>query len=142
MPEPHDPEAIHPIPFLARWLTWPVALIGSLAATIIAPKYGLDPVAVSGAASGMLILLLVVMERTWPADPKWRMTWRSFLRDIQFFLVNGLTIGATNVLFAVIGGAAADNHSGPRHGLAALDHSATRHLRGGFHPILGAPHRP
>jgi sterol desaturase/sphingolipid hydroxylase (fatty acid hydroxylase superfamily) len=55
----------------------------------------------------------VLMERIWPADSKWRMTWRSFLRDIQFFLVNGITIGATNVLFAVIGGAAADNHAGP-----------------------------
>jgi sterol desaturase/sphingolipid hydroxylase (fatty acid hydroxylase superfamily) len=41
------------------------------------------------------------------------MTWRSFLRDIQFFVVNGLTIGATNTLFAAIGGAAADNHVGP-----------------------------
>jgi len=110
--ETHDPEAIHPIPFLARWLTWPIALIGSLTATLAAPRFGLDQVAVSGAASGILILIAVLMERIWPADPKWRMTWRSFLRDIQFFLVNGLTIGATNILFAAIGGAAADNHTG------------------------------
>jgi len=111
--ETHDPEAIHPIPFLARWLTWPIALIGSITATLVAPRFGLDQVAVSGAASGILILVLVLMERIWPADPKWRMTWQTFLRDIQFFLVNGLTIGATNILFAAIGGAAADNHTGP-----------------------------
>ena len=108
----HDPEAIHPIPFLVQWLTWPIALIGSIAATVLAPHFGIDPVAVSGAFSGILIVLLVIMERIWPADPKWQMSWRSFFRDIQFFAVNGVTIAATNTLFAAIGGAAAEGHVG------------------------------
>ena len=108
----HDPEAVHAIPLVIQWLTWPTALIGSIAATSVAPHFGLDPVAVSGAASGILILLLVAMERIWPADPKWRMTWRSFARDVQFFIVNGLTIAGTSTLFAFVGGAAADTHTG------------------------------
>jgi len=108
-----DIEAIHPTPFVIRWFTWPVAFIGSIGATILAPRVGLDQVAVSGMASGLLILILVLFERIWPADPRWRMTWRSFLRDIQFFVVNGLTIGGINTVFAIVGGAAAANHSGP-----------------------------
>ena len=37
----------------------------------------------------------------------------SFLRDIQFIFVNGLTIAATNTIFAAVGVAAASNHAGP-----------------------------
>ena len=109
----HDAEAIHPTPLLVRWLTWPVAFLLAIGGTFLARHFGLDQVAVSGAASGLLILVLIVLERLWPADPKWRMTWRSFFRDIQFILVNGLTIAATNTAFAAIGVAAASNHSGP-----------------------------
>jgi sterol desaturase/sphingolipid hydroxylase (fatty acid hydroxylase superfamily) len=109
----HDPEAIHPIPFAVSWLTWPIALSASVGATILAPQYGADPVAVSGAASVILILLLVAMERIWPADPTWKMTWRSFARDAQFLVVNGLTIAGTNTLFALVGGVAAEAHTGP-----------------------------
>jgi len=39
----HDPEAVHPIPFLLQWLIWPVALVGSVTATILAPRWGIDP---------------------------------------------------------------------------------------------------
>ena len=109
----HDPEAIHPIPALLQWLIWPVALVGSVAATLLAPRWGLDQVAISGGLSALLILLLVLLERIWPADPAWKMTWRSFFRDIQFFVVNGATIAATNTLFALVGGVAAEGHSGP-----------------------------
>ena len=101
-----------PLPVLLQWLTWPLAMAGGIAAVAFAPRLGLDPVAISGAVSGVLIVLLVVMERIWPADRQSAMTWRSFGRDVQFFVVNGATIGATNTLFAWIGGAAAATHPG------------------------------
>ena len=109
----HDPEAVHPIPFLLQWLIWPVALLGSVTATVLAPRWGIDPVAVSGGASGLLILVLVLFERIWPADPAWKMTWRSFFRDIQFFVVSGLSIGATNTIFGYIGAVTTAGHIGP-----------------------------
>jgi len=101
-----------PLPVLLQCLTWPLAMPGGFGAVAFAPRFGLDPVAISGAASGVLIVLLVVMERIWPADRQSAMTWRSFARDVQFFVVNGATIGATNTLFAWIGSAAADVHPG------------------------------
>jgi sterol desaturase/sphingolipid hydroxylase (fatty acid hydroxylase superfamily) len=107
-----DADTIHPIPFVLRWLTWPTAFAGGIAAVVLAPRFGGDMVAVSGAVSGVLIITLVIMERIWPAARKWDMTWRSFARDIQFFLVNGVTIAATNTLFAWIGVAAAQGHGG------------------------------
>ena len=109
----HDPDAVHPIPFLVQWLTWPVALVGGVTATLVAPRFGADPVAISGAASGILILVLVVFERVWPADPGWRMTWPSFFRDIQFFAVSALSIGATNTIFGLVGAIATAGHVGP-----------------------------
>ena len=112
----HDPEAVHPIPFVLQWSIWPIALLGSVAATVLAPRWGFDQVAVSGGLSAALIVVLVILERIWPADPAWRMTWRSFFRDIQFFVVNGATIAATNTLFAFVGGAAAEGHVGPLTG--------------------------
>jgi sterol desaturase/sphingolipid hydroxylase (fatty acid hydroxylase superfamily) len=101
------------LPFLLQWLTWPVALVGGVAAIIIAPRFGMDMVSASGAVTGVLILTLVVMERFWPADRKWAMTWRSFARDIQFFVVNGLTIFLTNMAFSYIGIEAGKGHQGP-----------------------------
>ena len=101
------------LPFLLQWLTWPVAVFGGIATVVLAPAFGGDMVAISGIVTGVLILVLVGMERVWPADPKWKMTWRSFARDIQFFIVNGVTIGATNTLFAWIGATAAAGHLGP-----------------------------
>lgn len=101
------------LPFLLQWLTWPVALIGGVAAVITAPRFGMDMVSASGAVTGVLILTLVVMERFWPADRKWAMTWRSFARDIQFFVVNGLTIFLTNMAFSFIGIEAGKDHQGP-----------------------------
>ena len=104
------------LPFLLQWLTWPTALIGGLGAVLLAPRYGMDMVSASGAVTGVLILTLVVMERFWPADRKWAMTWRSFARDIQFFVVNGLTIFLTNMAFAFIGIEASQGRVGPLTG--------------------------
>ena len=115
-PDSTVPAPTRPLPFLLQWLTWPTALVGGSAVVLLAPRFGGDMVAVSGAITGVLILVLVIMERVWPADPKWNMSWRSFARDIQFFVVNGVTIGATNTLFAWIGVEAAAGHTGPLAG--------------------------
>lgn len=101
------------LPFLLQWLTWPITLIGGVAVVVAAPSRGIDMVSASGAVTGILILTLVVMERFWPADRKWAMTWRSFARDIQFFAINGVTIFATNIAFSWIGIEAGKGHAGP-----------------------------
>jgi sterol desaturase/sphingolipid hydroxylase (fatty acid hydroxylase superfamily) len=108
-----EPRQTAKLPFLLQWLTWPIALIGGVGAVILAPRYGMDMVSASGAVTGIVILTLVVMERFWPADRKWAMTWRSFGRDIQFFVINGATIFLTNLAFAFIGIEASQGHTGP-----------------------------
>ncbi len=106
-------QATRKLPLLLQWLTWPMALIGGVAAVILASYHGIDLISASGVVTVILILTLVVMERFWPADRKWAVTWRSFGRDIQFFAVNGATIFATNTLFSWIGVEAGRGHTGP-----------------------------
>lgn len=103
---------VRKIPFVVQWLTWPVVFVASITLVLIAPRFGWDPVGLAGACIGLSIPLLIVMEFIWPADLQWRMTWRSFFRDIQFFAVNGSTIFATTLLFSWIGVELDKSHQG------------------------------
>jgi len=104
-------------PRLIQWLTWPTMLIGTLVAVLHADALGLHMVTVSSAAIGLTAIVLILMEFIWPAERKWAMSWRSFLRDIQFFAVNGTTIFSTNALFSWIGVEVGKGHGGPLTGL-------------------------
>lgn len=107
-------------PFLVQWLTWPVAFLASILLVSHASMLGFDPVVVSSACIGVTIVLLIGLEFVWPVEDKWRMTWRSFARDIQFFAINGATIFATNFAFAWIGVEMGRGHSGVLTGLPLL----------------------
>ncbi|WP_294764796.1 sterol desaturase family protein [uncultured Rhodoferax sp.] len=48
--------------------------------------------------SGGRILLLLLLERCFPAQPEWQMTWASFRRDLKYMAVNGGVAGLLKVL--------------------------------------------
>jgi len=114
-----DQERARP-PFLVQWLTWPIGLVASIVLVTHAGRLGLSPIAVSSACIGACAVSLVVLEALWPARDAWRMSWRSLLRDIQFFAVNGASIFATNLAFSWIGVELGKGHSGVLTGVPLI----------------------
>lgn len=109
---------IRKIPFLLAWGTWPLLLIGVMTAIHGAAFHGLAIAPVVGIATAVSALVLVAIETIWPAEARWKMTWRTFLhRDLKYFVLGGGTIAATNFFFAAIGIKLAENANGWGAGL-------------------------
>lgn len=85
-----------PVPFFVQWFTWPVYLVGSLAALTAAIQGDWDRSLVAGGAVAGTALTLIVLEWRYPLKREWRMTRRAFLgRDIKYLSVNGATLALT-----------------------------------------------
>ncbi len=82
------------------YLLSPLLLGGALLLFVSAQTYGWSLATVFAWMSGARILLLVLIERCFPARPEWRMTWSSFRRDLKYMVVNGGAAGLLKVVFA------------------------------------------
>lgn len=91
------------VPFLIQWLTWPSLFVGSVAALNFSLRGLADPAIISGAAIVASAILLIVLESLFPLRREWRMTWRSFRRDLKYFAITGSTIATTTTLLARLG---------------------------------------
>jgi sterol desaturase/sphingolipid hydroxylase (fatty acid hydroxylase superfamily) len=100
------------IPWVLAWLTGPLLLTGSISAILLAERRGWDYGAVTGICVVLSALLLVALEMRYPLELRWKMTWRSFGRDLKYFATSGATIGLTNAAFAAIGVSLAAGHRG------------------------------
>ena len=99
--------------WFVRWLLWPLlALTGaSLAGLAITRNWDYGGI-YSSFVFGTLGLLCL-LEFVFPYRARWRMTLRSFFRDLKYFAANGVTIAAVNAglgVFSITLGAGA---SGP-----------------------------
>lgn len=83
-----------------QYLVSPLLLGGTLGLFFSAQAHGWNLATVFAWMSGVRILLLLLLERRFPAKPEWRMTWPSFRRDLQYMAVNGGVAGLLKVLFA------------------------------------------
>jgi sterol desaturase/sphingolipid hydroxylase (fatty acid hydroxylase superfamily) len=101
-------------PWIVTWLTWPVLFAIVLGVIFHAVRFHWDLGLSLGIATGIPIATLVTLEFLYPLDPRWRMTWRTFLgRDIKYFIAGGLSGAATNYVFGLIGLALGTGHEGP-----------------------------
>jgi len=101
-------------PWAVTWLTWP--LLFALNLLLIAGALSRDwalPL-VLGALTAFQVLTLVSLELLYPLDPRWRMTWRSFVgRDLKYFAAGGVTGAAINYGVAWLGLELDTPHRGP-----------------------------
>ena len=112
--DPTTLEAPRTAPWVIAWLTWPVLFSATIAAIAAALTLHANLGIALGAFTGVPIAALVVLEFLYPADRRWRMTWRSFLgRDIKYFIAGGLSGAATNFVFGLIGMSLDAGHIGP-----------------------------
>jgi sterol desaturase/sphingolipid hydroxylase (fatty acid hydroxylase superfamily) len=95
------------------WLTWPIMFVVSFAAALHAIDSQLDYSRMLTGLLAMNIVVLIVLETLFPADRRWKMTMRSFGRDLKYFAASGITIATTNLLFGLAAIRLSAGHSGP-----------------------------
>lgn len=79
---------------LVRYAFYPLLLAATLLLFALAVGGGWNLATVFAWMAGARFVLLLVVEFLHPARPEWRMTWRSFWRDLKYMAVNGGTSAA------------------------------------------------
>jgi sterol desaturase/sphingolipid hydroxylase (fatty acid hydroxylase superfamily) len=102
-----------PSPWAVRWLTWPFLLLGSLSAALLSIRYRWDYGSVYGRSVLGCILVLVALELIFPLRSDWKMTWKSFRRDLKYLGSGVVTIAAINALFGMASIRLNAGHRGP-----------------------------
>lgn len=100
--------------FVARTV-YPLFFFGGIGVALLAIRQGWDLGMTTGAIVGTTALTLIVLEAIFPAKREWRMTFRSFLRDLKY-IAAGIATGA---LMSYVGAALAIFVAGSGHGAAA-----------------------
>lgn len=76
----------------------------------------ISPGLIWGVSSGMLVALYLLIEWRLPYERRWAMTWRSFLADMRFAIINSAGLWLVKVLLALFTISMAGELSGPARG--------------------------
>ena len=101
------------VPWAVAWLTWPMMFITNIGVALHAIARHWDYSSVLTALLLANVAVLIALESLYPVERKWKMTGRSFLRDLKYFAVSGVTIAATNGVFGLASIQLNAGHSGP-----------------------------
>jgi sterol desaturase/sphingolipid hydroxylase (fatty acid hydroxylase superfamily) len=101
------------VPSALAWLTWPALFVGNLGTGLHAIAMQWDYSMVLTSLLFANVAVLIALETAFPAERRWKMSWRSFLRDLKYFGVSGITIAATNALFGLASIRLNAGHAGP-----------------------------
>jgi sterol desaturase/sphingolipid hydroxylase (fatty acid hydroxylase superfamily) len=109
------PKTAHrPAPWAVTWLTWPLLFGLNLLSIALAVARHWDLRLTLAALTALQVVTLVLLELLYPLDPRWRMTWRSFVgRDLKYFAAGGATGAAINYAVAWLGIELDAPHRGP-----------------------------
>ena len=101
------------VPWAVAWFTWPMMFITNIGVALHAIAQHWDTSSVLTALLLANAVVLIALESVYPVERKWKMTGRSFLRDLKYFAVSGVTIAATNGVFGLASIQLNAGHSGP-----------------------------
>ncbi len=100
-------------PWAVTWLTWPVLFVLNMGLALRA-------VAQNGNYSSVLtkllitnVVVLVTLEFLFPLNRRWKMTSRSFFRDLKYIVAGGVTIASVDALFGLASIRLNTGHAGP-----------------------------
>lgn len=90
------------VPWAVAWFTWPSMFVASVGTGLhaIAMQWDYSTVLTSMLLANATVL--IALEAAFPAERRWMMSWRSFLRDLKYFGISGLAIAATNAFFGLV----------------------------------------
>lgn len=92
-----------------RYGVYPFALFVAAFVIVEAIEHGWNYATVSGYFLGSLVILLIALEVLFPMKQEWKMTWRSFFRDLKYIGMGAITTmgvrygGLLLALFASVG---------------------------------------
>ncbi len=109
---PAEPRAAT-VPFPVQWFTWPILLLGALGVALHAIASGWSYNLTYSGILAVTIVTLVTLEFLYPLKQRWRMTFRSFLRDLKYLAGGGITIAGINALFGLAAIEIGRDASGP-----------------------------
>ncbi|PSL42694.1 sterol desaturase/sphingolipid hydroxylase (fatty acid hydroxylase superfamily) [Chitinophaga niastensis] len=91
---------------------YPTLLIIVFAIIFLAIKFNYDYKIVYAATTVFLIFTLMIVETFFPLNKEWKMTGKSFLRDLKYILIDAPTIALTKTLFGLVAIWYSQNHIG------------------------------
>lgn len=109
---------------LARYGLYPLSWAIEIFGIYLIWTTPIDPRMIWGVAGGVLAIIYLLLEWLVPYEKRWSMSWRSFLADLRFALVNGGFIAGFSAVLGYFTITISGNLSGP----ASLLHPALQLL--------------
>jgi sterol desaturase/sphingolipid hydroxylase (fatty acid hydroxylase superfamily) len=141
-----------------RWALYPALLAATLWIAVHAVLWRWPLAQVQGIATGALAVVLIALEALFPLRDEWRMTRRSFWRDIRFIAAGSTTLALVNAGWSALLVELAPGSRGPLTGLPTevqatiallvfelahyLEHRASHELWGPVGRALWRMHAP
>ena len=91
---------------------YPTLLLIVIAILFLAINFNSDYKIVYGATTVFLVFTLMIVETFFPLNLEWKMTKKSFLRDLKYILIDAPIIAITKTGFGLIAIWYSENHSG------------------------------
>ena len=111
--EQHKQSGGSTTPWAVTWLTWPILFALN---TGFAVRSIMQHGNYSSALTTLLIMdvvVLVTLEFLFPVRRQWKMTWRSFFRDLKYIVAGGATFAVFDGLFGLASIRLNTGHVGP-----------------------------
>lgn len=100
-------------PWPVQWLTWPILFAFNIVLDLYAITQGWNYPSVLTALTITNLAILVTLEFLFPVRPEWKMTWRSFFRDLKYIVTGGATIAGVDALLGLVSIQLNTGHVGP-----------------------------
>jgi sterol desaturase/sphingolipid hydroxylase (fatty acid hydroxylase superfamily) len=91
---------------------YPTLLLITLSVIYLAIQLKLDYKIVYGATTAFLVLTLMIIETLFPLKDEWKMTKKSFWRDLKYIVIDAPTIAITKAGFGLLAIWYSENHAG------------------------------
>jgi sterol desaturase/sphingolipid hydroxylase (fatty acid hydroxylase superfamily) len=100
-------------PWAVTWLTWPIMFTINIgfAVRAISAHWNYSTVLTTLLITD--ILFLVTLEFVFPIERPWKMTWRSFIRDLKYIVAGGVTFAVIEAAFGLVSIRLNTGHVGP-----------------------------
>ncbi len=107
-------------PWPVRWLTSPLLLVATVTIALGAIAGGRSYGAALAIANVLAVVVGIAVESRFPLASEWRMTRRSFHRDLRYAAIGIPSLAATNAIFGLVSIGLSAGRSGPLTDLPLL----------------------
>jgi len=89
------------VPWVVTWLTWPILFAFNVGLALLEISWRGNYSSVLTALLITDVVVLVSLEFLFPLRRQWKMTWRSFFRDLKYIIAGGATFAVIDGLFGL-----------------------------------------